>query len=64
MKLGFGSPWRSFAAGLGVGVLETAVASLHVAGLRPGPAWRDVVPLALAVAVAVLGRRRAEAAVE
>ncbi len=54
---GFGSPWRSFAAGLGIGVLETAVSSLHVGGFRLGPSWRDVVPLALAVLVAVASRR-------
>jgi branched-chain amino acid transport system permease protein len=61
--VGFGSPWRSFAAGLAIGVLESAVATLHVGGFRLGPSWRDVVPLLLAVAVAVIaGRRSARAA--
>ncbi|MDP9342104.1 MAG: hypothetical protein M3Q23_08395 [Actinomycetota bacterium] len=59
---GFGSPWRSFAAGLGIGVLETAVASVHIGGFRLGPSWRDVAPLVVAVLVAVVGRRRGETA--
>jgi branched-chain amino acid transport system permease protein len=58
---GFGSPWKAFAAGLGVGVLETTVTSLHVGGLRLGPAYRDIVPLALAVAVIAIGRLHAAA---
>jgi branched-chain amino acid transport system permease protein len=58
---GFGSPWKAFAAGLGVGVLETAVTSLHVGGLRLGPAYRDIVPLGLAVAVIAIGRLHAAA---
>jgi branched-chain amino acid transport system permease protein len=59
---GFGSPWRSFAAGLGIGVLEAAVATFHVGGFRLGSSWRDVAPLLVAVAVAVVaGRRRREA---
>ncbi len=62
--VGFGSPWRSFVAGLGIGVLEAAVTTLHVGGLRLGPSWRDVAPLLVAVVVAVVvgrGRRRAAA---
>jgi branched-subunit amino acid ABC-type transport system permease component len=54
---GFGSPWRSFAAGLGVGLLESAVTTLHVGGFRLGPAWRDVAPLLVAVVVAVMAGR-------
>jgi len=56
---GFGPPWKAFAAGLGVGVLETAVASLHIGGLRLGPAYRDVVPLAVAILVIAAGRLHA-----
>jgi branched-chain amino acid transport system permease protein len=57
----FGSPWKVFAAGLAVGVVETAVASLHVGALRLGPAYRDIIPLALAVVVmAVRHRPQAE----
>jgi len=54
---GFGSPWRSFAAGLGIGVFEAAVTTLHLGGLRLGPSWRDVAPLVVAVVVAVVAGR-------
>jgi branched-chain amino acid transport system permease protein len=54
---GFGSPWRSFVAGLGIGVLEAAVTTLHVGGFRLGPSWRDVAPLLVAVVVAVVAGR-------
>ena len=54
---GFGSPWRSFAAGLFVGLLESAVATLHIGGFRLGPAWSDVAPLLVAVVVAVVAGR-------
>jgi branched-chain amino acid transport system permease protein len=54
---GFGSPWRSFGAGLVVGLLESGVTSVHVGGFRLGPSWRDVAPLLLAVAVAVVAGR-------
>jgi branched-chain amino acid transport system permease protein len=57
----FGEPWKAFVAGLGVGVLEAAVATVHLGGFRPGPAYRDIVPLALALVVIGLrfGGRRA-----
>jgi branched-chain amino acid transport system permease protein len=54
---GFGSPWRSFAAGLFIGLLEAAVTTLHVGGFRLGPSWRDVAPLLVAVIVAVVAGR-------
>lgn len=53
---GFGSPWRSLGAGLALGVVELGVASLHVGGLRLGPAYRDWVPLALVLAVMAVVR--------
>jgi branched-chain amino acid transport system permease protein len=59
----FGSPWKAVAAGLAVGVLETSVASLHIGGLRLGPAWRDILPLALAILVIAV-RRPAERGAE
>src|SRR5207302_2543234 len=49
LVVGFGSPWAGFAAGLGLGVLESVVASVHIGGFQLGPAYRDLVPLALAV---------------
>jgi branched-chain amino acid transport system permease protein len=55
---GFGSPWRSFAAGLAIGLLESAVATFHVGGFQLGPSWRDVAPLLVAVVVAVVAGRR------
>jgi branched-chain amino acid transport system permease protein len=47
----FGSPWRAFAAGIGLGVAEAAIANLEVAGLELGPEYREVLPLALALAL-------------
>ena len=40
---------RAFAAGLSVGVLESVIASGEISGDRIGPAWREVVPIALAL---------------
>ena len=51
---GLGSPGRVFRAALLLGVFESAVVGLHVPGLPRlalGPAWRDVAPLLLALAV-------------
>lgn len=62
---GFGSPWRSFLAGLVLGVVETSVASLSIGDSGLGPALRDVVPLALAILVmGIRARRQAAAEVE
>jgi branched-subunit amino acid ABC-type transport system permease component len=49
---GWRSPRQVFVAALAIGVLEAAVVSLHVPGApewRLGAAWRDLVPLSLAV---------------
>ncbi len=54
----FGSSWTVFVAGLAVGLLETSVTSVHLGAFRPGPAYRDIVPLALAVALVAAGRMR------
>lgn len=43
----FASPWRSFAAGIALGVVEAAIGSLSVAGVELGPEYREVIPLAL-----------------
>jgi branched-chain amino acid transport system permease protein len=57
----FGSPWRALAAGLGIGVVESTVTSLHIGALRLGPAYRDWIPLALVlVLVATVRIGRAE----
>ncbi|MEA2499564.1 MAG: branched-chain amino acid transport system permease protein [Actinomycetota bacterium] len=52
----FELPWKVLLAGLGVGVLEAAVASGHLGPLELGPAYRDVVPLAIALAALAFGR--------
>jgi branched-subunit amino acid ABC-type transport system permease component len=54
----FGSPWKAFAAGLAVGVLETGASSLHIGVLRLGPAYGDVVPLAFALVLVAARYRR------
>ena len=53
----FGSPLRAFAGGLALGVLEAAVANLHVGGVRLGPQYRDVIPLVLAIVIIAAQRR-------
>jgi branched-subunit amino acid ABC-type transport system permease component len=60
----FGSPWRALAAGLGIGVVEAGVASLHIGALRLGPAYQNWVPLALVLVVMAfvrIGRAEADA---
>jgi branched-chain amino acid transport system permease protein len=42
----FGSPWRAFAAGVALGVVEAAIAGLTVAGHELGPEYREVLPFA------------------
>jgi branched-subunit amino acid ABC-type transport system permease component len=49
--VGFASPWLALAAGVAFGVLESSIASLDVAGFTLGPSYREVVPLALALAI-------------
>jgi branched-chain amino acid transport system permease protein len=53
-----GSPLRVLAAGLAIGVLEEAVTTLSIG---PGPAWRDLTPLFVAVAAAAIWPPRAAA---
>jgi branched-chain amino acid transport system permease protein len=43
----FGPPWQAFAAGGALGLLEAAIANVHVGGLELGPAWSEVLPIAL-----------------
>jgi branched-chain amino acid transport system permease protein len=61
--VGFASSWRAFWAGLAVGILEAAVAALHIGPLKLGPQYRDIIPLVLAVVVIAFARLR-ETAVE
>ena len=46
LVVGFSSPLAGFVAGLGVGVVEAAIANLHIAGLELGPAYHEVLPIA------------------
>ena len=45
----FGSSWTSFAAGLGVGVAEAAIANAHIGGAQLGPEYAEVLPIAFAL---------------
>jgi branched-subunit amino acid ABC-type transport system permease component len=56
LLVGFSSPWRAFAAGLAVGVLESAIATLNVGPFRLGPEYRDIIPLAVALVAIALTR--------
>ena len=60
LVVGFSEPVWAFAAGLALGVVESAIASGEISGHSIGPAWREVIPLAFALALlASRSRRRA-----
>ena len=42
----FGPPLWAFAAGLALGVIESAIANVHFGGWQLGPSYREVLPLA------------------
>ena len=42
----FGPPLWAFAAGLVLGVVEAAIANVHLGGWQLGPSYREVLPLA------------------
>jgi branched-subunit amino acid ABC-type transport system permease component len=50
----FGSPLRAMIAGLVLGVAESGVANLHVGRLELGPAYREVLPLAVVLLLVAL----------
>jgi branched-chain amino acid transport system permease protein len=57
--VGFATPWRAFAAGLALGLVEAAIASADISGYHLGPEYREVLPIAVAlIVVAVQGRTR------
>jgi branched-chain amino acid transport system permease protein len=56
LVIGFASPWLAFAAGLGLGVVEAAIAGLSVGGYELGPAYREVIPLGIALLWVALRR--------
>lgn len=47
----FASPWSAFVAGLGLGIAEAAIAGLPVYGWELGPAYREVLPLAIVLLI-------------
>ncbi|MFN2469517.1 MAG: branched-chain amino acid ABC transporter permease [Gaiellaceae bacterium] len=50
----FGSAWSAFAAGIGLGIAEAAIAGLTIFGHDLGPQWREVLPLGVALLVVAL----------
>lgn len=67
LVVGFASPAAGFAAGVVLGLAESAIANVHVADLELGPAYRDVLPLAVVlvfVSVRMLAAERRSPAAE
>jgi len=62
--VGFSSPLRAFAAGLLLGVLESAIANASFAGHALGPRYATPIPLLLGLVVLELERRRTAEAAE
>jgi branched-subunit amino acid ABC-type transport system permease component len=60
----FASPWRAFAAGLALGLVEAAIASADISGYHLGPEYREVLPIAVALIVVALQGRRQEPELE
>jgi branched-chain amino acid transport system permease protein len=51
LLVGFSAPLLAFAAGLALGVVESAIASGDISGHGIGPSWREVIPIAFALVV-------------
>jgi branched-chain amino acid transport system permease protein len=51
LVVGFASPAAGFAAGIAVGVVESAIANVHAGGFELGPSYREVLPIAIVLAV-------------
>jgi branched-chain amino acid transport system permease protein len=58
LVVGFAEPLRAFAAGLVLGVVESAIASGEISGHGIGPAWREVIPIGLALLLLAAASRR------
>jgi branched-subunit amino acid ABC-type transport system permease component len=62
LVVGFSSPLAGFVAGLAMGVVESGIANFHAAGLELGPAYHEVLPIAIVLlfvaARALSGARR------
>lgn len=57
-------PRRALAAGIAIGLVQATITSAHVGGAQLGPAYRDVVPLALGLALLAWQARRTAETVE
>jgi branched-chain amino acid transport system permease protein len=57
-------PRRALAAGIVVGLVQATVTSAHVGSAELGPAYRDVIPFALGLALLALRARRTAETVE
>jgi branched-chain amino acid transport system permease protein len=57
-------PRRALAAGVALGIVQETVTSAHLGTAQLGPAYRDVIPLALGLGLLALRGRRAPDAVE
>ena len=57
-------PRRAVPAGIAVGLVQETVTSAHVHGSQLGPAYRDVVPLALGLALLAWHARRSAQVIE
>jgi len=49
VAVGFAGPMWAFGAGLGLGVVEVAIASGEIGRQGVGPAWREVLPITAAL---------------
>jgi branched-chain amino acid transport system permease protein len=58
LVVGFAEPLWAFGAGLALGVVEAAIASGEISGHGIGPAWREVIPIALVLLVLAAASRR------
>ena len=57
-------PRRALVVGVAVGLVQATVTSAHIGGAELGPAYRDVVPFALGLALLALRARRTVEAAE
>ena len=57
-------PRRALAAGIATGLLQATVTSAHIGSAQLGPAYRDVVPLALGLVLFAWRARSLNEAVE
>ena len=64
LVVGFSAPMSAFAAGLGLGVVESAISSGEIAGASLGSEWREVIPIAFALVLLAARSRRQIATTE